>query len=357
MARGGSNPFALAAVPVKYELTRLGGGVTPMGSPFPGGLDLITPSLSLQPGALRDVVNFECSQSGGYSRIQGYERFDGRAAPSSGTYTVVNINAFTNTPAVGQTLTQLVSGATGVIIAVVSGAAPYVVVTKVTGTFDTTHIVKVGATTIGTAVSATSPITSLLNAQYLALAYDVYRADIGPVPGSGPLRGVVGMTFSGVNQVYAFRDNAGGTAVDIYKASAAGWVNVPLFKKIQFTAGAVSEPIDGEQLIQGGVTATIKRVQVQSGTFGASSLAGQLVITNVAGGAFAAGAAHTTSGATLTLSGVAVQITLLPGGKYQFDKGNFSGSAGTRRIYGCDNANQGFRIRRRDLRADHHRPA
>lgn len=339
--RRGQAPFA--AVPVKYDITRLGGGVTGNGQMFPGGLDLTTPSLSLQPGALRDVVNFECSQSGGYARIQGYERFSGQPAPHNGTYTVINLDAFTNAPALGDTVNQLVSGATGVVIAIVTGAAPYIVVTKVTGTFDTSHGVYVGVILIGTAVNATSPITSLLNAQYLALAYENYRADIGPVPGSGAIRGVVAMTFSNRDNVYAFRDNAAGTACDIYKASTAGWVNVPLFNTIQFTGGAIAEPQDGDTITKGGVTATIMRVQVQSGTFGASTLAGQLVITNIVGGPFTAGAATCApSGATLNLTGAETAIVIQPGGKYQFDKGNFSGSSSTRRIYGCDNANKAF---------------
>lgn len=180
MARGPR----FAAVPVKYEIARLGGGATPQGLQYPGGLDLTTPSLSLQPGALRDAVNYECSQAGGYARIQGYERFDGRTSPYSATYTVINIDAFTNIPDPGETLTQQVSGATGVIIAVVQSPA-YIVVTKVTGAFDDSNAVEVGVLPIGTAVNTVSPLTSLLNAQYLALAYDVYRADIGPVPGEG----------------------------------------------------------------------------------------------------------------------------------------------------------------------------
>jgi hypothetical protein len=66
---------------VKYSQTNLGSGVSGQGQPFPGGLDLTTPDLRLQPGALRDCLNYECGQFGGYTRIQGYERFDGHASP------------------------------------------------------------------------------------------------------------------------------------------------------------------------------------------------------------------------------------------------------------------------------------
>lgn len=328
---------------VKYSITRLGGGVTGNGASYPGGLDQTTPSLSLQPGALRDIMNFECSQAGGYARIEGYERFDGRASPSRATYVIVQVSTFTNVPTVGQTLTQATSGATGKIIAVNNLAgAYYCAVTQVTGTFDATHNVLVGATPIGTAITTTVIISSLVNAQYLALAADVYRALIGAVPGSGAMLGVVAMTFSNVDNVYAFRANAGGTAVDIYKASAGGWVNVPLYKIVSFTLGGTATPLEGQTLTQGGVTATIKRVMTQTGAW-TGTAAGQLVITTPGGGNFAAGAATvSTSGATLTLSGIQTAISLLPGGKFVFDKGNFSGQASTRRIYGADGVNKAF---------------
>jgi hypothetical protein len=69
-----------AWTPVKYTQTPLGAGTNAQGQAFPGGLDLTTPSLRLQPGSLRDSVNFEVAQFGGYTRIDGYERVDGQAS-------------------------------------------------------------------------------------------------------------------------------------------------------------------------------------------------------------------------------------------------------------------------------------
>ena len=179
--------------PVKYTTTRLGAGATQSGQSFPGGLDLTTPSLTLQPGALRAGLNFECAQSGGYSRIEGYERYSGQPAPSAATYAVVQVAAFTNVPTVGQVITQASSGATATIIAVVTAPTPYMAVTEVSGAFDYTgSITTSGPVTVGTAVTTMVSVTSLLNAQYLALAADVYRANIGAVPGSGAILGVVG---------------------------------------------------------------------------------------------------------------------------------------------------------------------
>ena len=339
----GSNSNGFAAAQVRYEVTRLGGGVTSQGAQYPGGLDLTTPSLSLQAGALRDCLNFEVSQTGGYARIAGYERVDGQPKPSDANYIIVQVSAFTNLPAAGDSILQAGSGATGVVAAVNNVAGSYyMVVTKNVGAFNYTGAITVGATPIGTAISNTAIISTLQNAQYLNAAADIYRDDIGAVPGGGDILGVVGMVFNGVDNIYAFRADAPGTTVLLYKASAAGWVLVPFFDTVQFTTGAVAEPADGATLTQGGVTATIKRVQTASGTYAGATAAGQLVITDVAGGNFAAGAATATGGVTLVLTGAETPITFTPGGRFQFDKGNFSGQLATRRIYGCDNVNRAF---------------
>ena len=80
-----------AMPPVKYNLIQL-----------QGGLDLVTPTLSLPPGVARDSVNFEVAITGGYSRIPGYERYDGRPNPSDAIYNLRNtakaIVAFTAEP-------------------------------------------------------------------------------------------------------------------------------------------------------------------------------------------------------------------------------------------------------------------
>jgi hypothetical protein len=56
-----------------------------------GGLDLITPTLSLKPGVARDALNYECNVTGGYTRIAGYERFDGHASPSTAVYVILSV--------------------------------------------------------------------------------------------------------------------------------------------------------------------------------------------------------------------------------------------------------------------------
>lgn len=47
-----------------------------------GGLDYETPALSVMPGRMLSCKNYEVDTLGGYTRIQGYERYDGQASPT-----------------------------------------------------------------------------------------------------------------------------------------------------------------------------------------------------------------------------------------------------------------------------------
>lgn len=301
-----------------------------------GGLDLVTPTLSLKPGVARDSLNFECNVTGGYSRIAGYERFDGHTAPSTATYTILTV-VMSAAVSLGDTINGQTSGATGVLIATPTGQ---LVLTSVSGPFTDGENLRVGVTVKATLTTTLGQSgTASLSAAYSALAANTYRAAISRPTGSGPVRGVVQYG----SNVYAFRNNAGGTAVDVWKSSAAGWVAVPLYKTVSFTAGGTATPVDGATLTQGAVTATVKRVCKQSGAWSGTA-AGTFVITTPSGGGgnFAAGAATLSGGATVTLSGVQTAITLSPNGHFEFVSGNFGGTTGTTRIYGCDGINKSF---------------
>lgn len=306
-----------------------------------GGWDLSTPTLEMYPGVLRDVENFDVSSvaGGGYTRIEGYERYDGRSSPSAALFTLLQFASLTNTPTVGQTLTGFVSGATGVIAVI---TANYFVVTAVTGTFGY-ELVKVGATPISTLTLLTSTLTPLQTAQYRNAAADYYRSLITAVPGTGPVRGVVSYITGSTDTVYAFRDNAGGTFVDLYKSTTGGWTQVTFFREVSFTLNvAGTAPADGEIVTRGANTATIKRVMLQTGTWAAGAT-GRLIITTPAPGEFAAGVGTFSVGtATVNITGASTAITMAVGGKFEFDIGNFRSQASTIRVYGCDGVNRGF---------------
>jgi len=317
----------LPAVPVRTQEIALN-----------GGLDVVTPPLRKDPGLCILAQNFEQATNGGYRRIAGYERYDGHARPSDASYTVIACT-FSDTISSGDTVVGGTSAATGTAIAITS---TYVVLTKVTGTYQSGEALRVGgvtkATATGSPVAGGAP-SALLDATYLNLAADVYRSLISAVPGEGRVRGVV--QFNDV--VYAFRNNTGSTATRIYKSTSSGWSLVTLYNEISFTAGGASQPAEGTTLTQGGVTATIKRVvaTTASTTWATNTAAGRLIITTPSGGAFAAGAA-TIGGVNVMLSGASSAITLQPNGSYEFIIENFGGAVNTSRIYGCDGVNRGF---------------
>jgi hypothetical protein len=64
-------------------MTRRPYGQQPVTVPMGGGLDIVTPALEKRPGSVIAALNYE-PLSNGYGRLVGYERFDGRTAPSSG---------------------------------------------------------------------------------------------------------------------------------------------------------------------------------------------------------------------------------------------------------------------------------
>jgi len=310
---------------VQYDLIQLG-----------GGLDQVTPTLSLPPGVLRRAANFECSITGGYSRIAGYERFDGRPSPSAALYNLLSCNYLTSV-AVGNQLLGLSSAATGKVIAVDGNT---VVITRETGEFVAGEQFSIGGT-------PAAEITAVLgvaadgeeDALYRSLAANDYRADIGPVPGSGPVRGVV--FYKGF--VYAWRDNAGGTRLDLYKSSSAGWVNVPYFSQISFTLGtsaiAVGDTITGAT---SGATALVKAIVVQSGDWTTGDAAGYIVASSITG--------TPTTGENLNVSGVLratsvgtySSISPQPGGRVQAIVGNYGGGPQSLRVFYVDGVNRAF---------------
>jgi hypothetical protein len=52
---------------------------------FRGGLNQTGSAVAVDPGNLIGALNFEAKVNGGYRRIDGYERFDGRRRPSDAT--------------------------------------------------------------------------------------------------------------------------------------------------------------------------------------------------------------------------------------------------------------------------------
>lgn len=315
----------LRTPPVNYDLIRLA-----------GGLDQVTPTLSLPPGVARRAANFECSVTGGYTRIAGYERFDGRPSPSAAIYLILVCN-ITGSVAVGNSVTGSGSGATGKVIAVDGND---VVLTRVVGDFVAGDLLNIGGNFQATVTLVQGPSADgLTDATYRSLAADDYRADIQAVPGSGPVRGV--SLYNGT--VYAWRNNATGTAVNMYKSSAAGWTQVDLMATFDFDTGT-NEIFPGDTIVghTSGATALVKAVVVTSGTWAGGDAAGYIVFTNMTGTPVAGehvyvnGAKHAESVGSYSVT------TLAPNGRFSTVVANFGGGTANYKMYGCDGVNRAF---------------
>jgi hypothetical protein len=305
--------------------------------PLKGGLDLHTPQLSLPPGTRVMRRTGNARSTGATRACPGYERFDGRTSPTAASVGTLAVSSAVAGIAVGDTVNGQTSGATGVVCYIDGTTVAY---TKSTGTFLVGENLRKVVTVIG--VISTVGVTGLSQtkiATYKLGGYNIYRADIGAVPGSGSVRGI--FQFNGT--VYAFRNNGGGTACAMYRSSGSGWTAITFPYEVAFTTGTGTAPAEGSTITKGAVSAVVRRVVLESGTWGAGTAAGRFIVDAPSGGSFTAGAL--TAGATATLaanlSGGLVQnaITLLPGGRFETHTGNAGNGV---RVYGCDGVNRGW---------------
>ena len=322
-----------------------------------GGLNTEDAQAKLKPGEARGgSVNFECVQGGGYRAGEGYERFSGKLSPSSQIY-ILYFTAGQLSIVAGEVLTGATSSATVLALTaptVTSGsyggsnAVGYVPVTVTTGTLqDGETLNATGPATFAVLDGVPDFLTSNVSGYktILRAARTYLRGLIAAVPGSGSIIGVVNIATA-INNVYAFRKNAGATAVDLYKKTSTGWVQVPMLHEIGFSAGSGTDVAEGTTLTRGANSAIIRSVTVTSGTFGAGTAAGTMCIDIPAPGNFTAGAATTPAGAC-TISGANQAIVLgTANTRSDFIVHNFTGDSTKRRIYGVFNSQfHSFEIR------------
>lgn len=317
-----------------------------------GGLDTSSPALGVPGGALLYGLNYE-PLAEGYGRCAGYERYDGQTAPSETPYWVLDFDTGTSAIAAGDTVTGATSGATGYVVVApygvtgdwgIGNAAGSLVLVDVTGTFQDNETLNVSASpraiANGTAQEGNAP-TDTLATTWTEAAMAYQRTQIGKPAGSGPVRGVA--VHNGT--VYAWRDNAGGTALVCHKASASGWIALGTSYRIAFTSGGVT-PIEEGDTITGATsaaTASVVRVVVTSGTWAAGTAAGWLHVVSITG-TFTA--ENVNVGASLNLATIIapVENTFAAGGRVRWLNHNFYGSSDYYRLYGATGETYGFEL-------------
>lgn len=344
------------------------------------------------------------------------------------SYAFLRVITITGSINLGDTITNNAGTVSATVIGTESApplgaiTSTYIVVAGITGGMFAAGGLRINGVTVATQVAVqmvNAAETAKLQAKYINLAADVYRALIGPVPGSGRVLGV--HQYKG--KVYAFRNNAAGTAAVMHVNSSAGWVPVALGRELKFmqrqsvvtitiaapgvvswashglaagqkvtfsttgslptgiTAGVTyyvlapaagtfqlaatpggaaitttgtqsgvhtayltpSEIFEGAVVtgVTSGATMTVTRAALSGGTW-TTTASGSLVAATVTG-AFAPGEALQVGGVTIVSAFAAdAAITLLPGGRYEFQNHNFGGQSSTLRMYGVDGMNRGF---------------
>ena len=309
-------------------------------------MDLVTPPIASVPGRVIGSKNYE-PEARGYRRMEGYERFDGQPKPSEASYWIVDFDGGDTAVVTDDVVTAPGGSGTALFNGVLESgtyggadAAGYLVLTDLTGVFVNNDQLQVSAGNVALAASAHLELgadTVTLDDTYLQAAIEARRTDILEIPGSGPVRGVAAL----LGTVYAWRDNTGATAVDMFKATTSGWSIQSFGSVIYFTAGT-AEFLVGETLTGGtsSATAQIDRVIKMSGSWG-SDAAGYLVIGTVTGGPFQAETITSASGSA-TATAAEVAITLPAGGTYRSIEHNFFGIKAFTRLYVVNGVGRAF---------------
>ena len=314
--------------------------------PLMGGEDLITPSLTVDPGRAILTQNYELDLQGRYRLIDGYEAYDGQPKPSDASYWVLKFDAGSNEISVADTVEGAAGSGEVLSITVDSGtwagndAVGHLILFNVTAGFVDNESLLVGATTMAVVDGTEIPrgaATDTLDSTYLLAAIEATRADIGAVPGSGDVLGV--WQYAGVK--YAIRNNAGGIAAVMYKSSATGWTACSLGETLSFDTGTVAF-VEGETVTEGAVTAVVRRVVITSGAWATNDAAGYFSITGRAGGNFSAGAITGSVAGAAAATGVQVANTFSADGRFKFINENFGGNVSTNRMYGINSTDKAF---------------
>lgn len=313
-----------------------------------GGEDLVTPPTQVDPGAILFSQNYEAGDSGGYTRLRGYERFDGRVKPSDATFVTFEFDAGDNVPAVNDAVSGSISGFTGRVagINLVSGswagndATGYIALHNTNGIFVNNDVLtnttqtNTLATLDGSSLDQYAPTDTLYDT-WLHAVIEWRRSQIAVVAGEGNILGI--WQYNGIK--YAFRNVVGSATAKMFKNTTSGWTEVDLGQQVAFTLGT-EPPAVGAVLTRGAATGVCTGYRLTSGSWLSDNAAGVLYFHTLVG-VFAAGNV-TYTGGQVTIAGASSAITLPPGGRYEFVNFNFIGLASGKTMYGVNGVGFAF---------------
>lgn len=319
---------------------------------FDGGLDTNSAALAVPPGALISGMNYE-PLAEGYARVQGYERFDGRPAPSEATFWALDLTAGTAPPTPGADITGQTSGATAILLDEV--LAPVgswdagtmtctLLLVALTGTFEDGETLTSGGVTIGTCVGTAGEnvaANETLRRTYVRQAIEWHRSQIAKVPGQGPVRGVA--IHDG--EVYAWRDVIGGAYCQTYRASPTGWQAMGVVIRLDFINGSVEpfigEPVVGETSFASGIVAQVVH---RNGEWSEGKAAGFIDVIGVANGPFQPERLQYEGAYAVEITTVTTQRIAAGAGRVRTISHNFYGAADRYRLYGTCESGKAFEL-------------
>lgn len=316
-----------------------------------GGLNFVDSAESIDPGMLLACRNYEpYFVNGAYSRVSGFEVFDGRLRPHLAEYWKVDLTGISGGPFLyGEIVTDGVESGIVIEYVIDTEAADdtgYMIISELTNDVDS------GATWTGTTSGATATSSSDtefegqededLHDQAQVGAEDYRRSfitKVGEGTCTGPVRGV--HVFGGA--VYAFRDLIAGGG-SLWKSSGTGWEQMPLGWKVRFTDGE-NQPVEGQTLtgVSSGATCLIQRVVLTQGFWTGDGVG--YIVTQTITGTFISGEDLEVSGNKIAVSdNILPQLeqTLPAGGKYRFRNYNFGGHTSSYRMYGVNGIGNAF---------------
>ena len=136
----------------------------------------------------------------------------------------------------------------------------------------------------------------------------------------------------------------GALSGNMYRATASGWEEVSFGYELRFDAGsAIINEYDTITGATSSATGVVRRVVVESGTWGGSpAAAGRLIFATVSGTFQNNENLQVSSSTKAVADGTANAISLTGGGVYEFVNANFTGSSATNRMYGCNGKDRAF---------------